>query len=56
MKDGAMLLALLGFTYGVSAPAIAVTLNKQGSIVFDKEKCKEGEMWDETAKKCVKKP
>ena len=56
MKDAAVLLALLGFTYGVAAPAVAVSLDRHGPVVFDKDKCKYGEVWDEATKKCVKKP
>ncbi|MGI9381590.1 MAG: hypothetical protein ACR2PO_00425 [Methyloligellaceae bacterium] len=56
MKDAAMLLALLGFIYGVAAPAVAVSLEKRGTVVFEQDKCKEGEMWDKATKKCVKKP
>ena len=56
MKDAAMMLALLGFIYGVAAPAVAVSLDRHGAIVFETDKCKDGETWDEATKKCVRKP
>ena len=62
MKLIAMLLPITGLVMGVAAPAgaagskgVQLMTAATPSIVYQQETCKEGEVWDETEKKCKKK-
>lgn len=62
MKRIALLLPVTGLVLGLAAPAGAVGSKSVGlmaattpSVVYQQEKCKEGEVWDETERKCKKK-
>ncbi|MHA1164843.1 MAG: hypothetical protein ACTSP0_04585 [Alphaproteobacteria bacterium] len=62
MKNAAMALPVLGLILGFASPAGATVsksliLQSKGhvSIVKQQSTCKEGEMWDEKEKKCMKK-
>ena len=55
----ALALPILGLVLGFTSPVSAATMDgialKGTAVVGQQTKCKEGEMWDENQKKCVKK-
>ena len=62
MQKAAMALPVLGLLLGFTSPVGAtisksLILQSKGdvSIVQQQSTCKEGEMWDEKEKKCIKK-
>ena len=62
MKLIALLLPVAGLTFGLTVPVGAAGSKDAGlmaaanaPVVYQQETCKEGEVWDETKKKCVKK-
>ncbi len=62
MKNAAMALPVLGLILGFTSPVGATVsksliLQAKGNleIVQQQDTCKEGEIWDEKEKKCVKK-
>jgi hypothetical protein len=62
MKNAAMVLPVLGLILGIASPvgatvskSLILQSNGNMNIVQQQDTCKEGEMWDEKEKKCVKK-
>jgi len=62
MKNAAMALPVLGLILGFASPvgatvseSLILQSNGNMNIVQQQDTCKEGEIWDEKEKKCVKK-
>ena len=59
MKKVALTLMSSAFIFALASQAGAVSADRlvvsSSDFVYDKDKCKEGEKWDEKMKKCVAK-
>ena len=55
MKSTLRALAIIGLTTGLAAPVMAIGPDTD-ALVYQQDKCKEGQVWDEKMKKCVQKP
>lgn len=55
MKSTALALMAAGLILVFAAPVIATGWKGHAPLVNQQETCKDGEVWDEAMKKCVKK-